>query len=57
MASKRREMTDNAQTIILELLNSGFKRSEIFQALKISPATIHRLLKRYHDIGSIENRH
>ena len=56
MDTKRQEMTDETKTIILELFDSGFKQSEISKVLKISPVTICRFLKRYHESGSIENR-
>ena len=58
MNTKRQEMTAEMKTIILELLDSGFKQAEISKMLKISPVTICilKFVRRYHDSGSIENR-
>lgn len=57
MGRKGRELTLDEKKSIISLIESGFKSAKVAEILHLTPLTISRLLKQFHERGSIENKH
>lgn len=57
MGRKGRELTIDVKRSIISLTESGLKAAKVAEMLQLNPSTICRFLKRYHERGSVENKH
>lgn len=56
MAKHGNEMSDDTKKVIIQLIESGHRASEISESLNINKSTISKFLKRWRERGNVENR-
>ena len=56
MSNRKSEMTNETKNFITEMFKAGRKPSIIATELNINRSTVYKFLKRYKEMGSIENK-